>query len=230
MILSNSKLSQGHVEMIISLALFVGAVLFIFIFINPFTNNQEASSYIKNVEREILNNISGKVGMLSIISTDDNGCYNFNEDEYKKLFSENDFSKVNYIEVLESSISGKYKYSIYFSDMFESITPKHKKDGCKKDDYTLSSYSDENFVINEKIKELKTNYEADYGLLKKNLGINRDFSFSVKENESSLEDIEELSIVRKSPSGIERESDFIPIIIMDKSGNIKQLMLNIKVW
>jgi hypothetical protein len=229
MIFPNSKLSQGHVEMIISLALFVGAVLFIFIFINPFTNNQETLSYIKNVEREILNNISGKVGKLSIISTDDNGCYNFNENEYKKLFSENDFSKVNYIESLESSVPGKYKYSIYFSDMFETTIEKNKKSSCDKKDYTLSSYYDENFVINEKIKELKTNYEADYGLLKKNLRINRDFSFSVKENENSL-DIEGLSVVKKSSAGVERESEFVPIIIMDKSGNIKQLMFNIKVW
>jgi hypothetical protein len=228
MILPNSKYAQGHVEMMISLSLFVGAVLFIFIFMNPLAKNQDTTSYIKNVEREIINNLTEKVGKLSIISTAKNGCYDFNEDAYKKIFNENEFTNVKYVEILENSASERYKYSIYFSEIFESTSSTNKRN-CNKKDYVLSSYSEDNFVISEKIKELKANYESDYKLLKKNLGLNKDFSFSLKKSEEDL-DMEELSVAKKSTSGVQIESEFIPIIVIDNQGNIQQLMLNIKVW
>jgi hypothetical protein len=214
--------------MIISMTLFIGALIFIFVFINPFSSkNQEKVSYIKNIESNLLKNLTTSVGQLSVIIdpvSNPDGCYDFNE---------NDYPKVNYIEI-KDPINTKRVF-IYFSDIFESKNAPNKgksgkgKSGCKKNDgYNLSSFSQDNYVVYERIKSLADGYKVDYIGLGKSLGITRDFSFSVKKLDGNL--ITGLSVDKKSPEWIEKESEDIPLIVINKNAQIQELVLNLKVW
>ncbi len=212
------KKAQGHVEMIISMTLFIGALLFIFVFINPFSSkNQEKISYIKNIEHEIIKNLTANIGQLSIVINNTEGCYNFKEKDYPE---------VNYIET--NDIVNPNRVIIYFSDVFESTINPNKKTSCKKDEYSLSSFSQDDFIVYERIKTLADEYNSDYLGLGKSLGINRDFSFSTKKLDETL--IPELSVDKKSPEWVEREAEDIPLIVINENAQIQELILNLKVW
>lgn len=220
----NSNLSQGHVEMIISLVLFVSALVFIFVFISPFPQNQEKIPYLKNVERQIIGDLDYEIGKLSVVTNVPGGCYYFKENNYRED------SKTKYIEVLDST--NPRKYNIYFSDMFEDDFAPHLSNNPAKcragENYTLSSYSKESIIFYERIEELKNSYELDYRSLKNSLGINREFSFSVLHFDKK--EIPGLSVSKLTPTGVERESGFIPIRVMNKNAEIQELILNLKVW
>ena len=99
-----SKKSQSHVEVMISLVLFVGAVLFIFLVINPFAKTESKQVSISQIQDNVLREISVKIGKLPVVSfnqghgnSPNNYCYNFDIDEYKVNFNEP--NEVKYIEV-----------------------------------------------------------------------------------------------------------------------------------
>ena len=82
-------------------------------------------------------------------------------------------------------------------------------------------------VIYDKIIDLKNAYTV-YDNLKKSLGITNDFLFKTKDLVGT--EIEELSVNRNIPQGINVESREIPIRVINNSGQIQELILNIRVW
>src|SRR3989344_8670075 len=93
-----SRKSQGHVEVILSFALFIGAILFIFLFMNPALKNNDKKIDIEQISNRIIQDMSLKVGKLSIISN--SSCYDF----------VNDYG----ISYVETKIGDEF--IIYFSD------------------------------------------------------------------------------------------------------------------
>ena len=62
---------------IVSFVIFLAALAFVFIYINPFAKATSTNNNIDSIENIILKNISINVGKLSVISNDSlNGCYN----------------------------------------------------------------------------------------------------------------------------------------------------------
>lgn len=213
-LLLNSKRSQGHIEVMISFVIFIGFLIFTFIFLNPFARTEEPNYIMDNVQNGIINNISDYVGKLSIILNASGTCYNF-PDSYGN----------NYKAVLEAD----NKYIIYFHEMFGSGTTKTLN--CNGANYTLGVYSEEKMILEESLKKLKTSYETDaesYNNLKENLGITNDFLFKTRNLVG--EEIAELSVNKNIPQGINVESREIPIRVINNSGYIKELILNIRMW
>jgi len=180
----NSK-AQGHVEIMLSFVLFIGAIIFIFVFISPFKADKEILIE-DNVQKIIMQNITKDIGMLSIvIGINPNNCYKFVESDYNG----------NYIEKWDSVLR---TYTIYFSEEFTTFNPNYNP-ACGSEiptpyEYTLASYSIEKVVFNKSIIELKNAYENDYNKLKQQLGIDYDFSFNFKLLDQTI--IESLSISR----------------------------------
>lgn len=205
--------SQSHVEMILSFTLFVGVLIIVFIFINPFSKSGEKNNDIEQFFNIFLNEISLNAGKISVIVNSDNDCYN-----RPSQFGE------KFIEVQDSS--NQRKYTLYFSDSFGigSISCSARA----KRNYTLGVYSEESIILYEKIANLKTRYESDYESLKQSLGILGDFSWTFKNLNG--EEISQLSVSREIPSGLNVETKEIPVIIIDKSGRFYEYMLNFKVW
>lgn len=226
----SSVRAQGHVEIIISFVLFIGAIVLIFWLINPFAITKEKDYQIDDIQKTIIKETSKTVGELSVIlARYENGevtygnCYNFIEDNY---------INENYIEVQDEP-SEQRKYTIYFSDVFTETIITRKENGCSPDEYTLGSYLEENTVVWEDIKNLAESYNADYNSLRVSLGITKDFSFGFREIGSS--EIPELSVSREMPLGIDLEVKEFPLRIMKYPGEgnpleFKEIIFNLKVW
>ncbi len=160
--MKKQKKAQGHVEVILSFVIFIGFLLFMFIFLNPFARTKESNYIMNNIQKVIINNITNEIGKLSIILNESGTCYNFSDDYGS-----------NYKQIEEAD----KKYMIYFYPIFSDNT---KDIDCDKGNYTLGIYSEENMIVYEKIIDLKNNYERDYEGLKRTLGITNDFLFSVR--------------------------------------------------
>ncbi|MEK6872433.1 MAG: hypothetical protein AABW90_00290 [Nanoarchaeota archaeon] len=212
--LPKSKRSQSHVEIILSMTLFVGFLIFIFLFLNPaFRTKQELP--IKDVQEKVIENISSNMGKLSVIVNTSNDCYSLDEvnDEYGNNFIEIDDNK------------SPRRYTIYYGNFFDPLLI-----SCSDRigrNFSLGSYTEESIIVYEKIKELRDEYENNYGGLKTSLNIG-DFSFKVKDLDGNF--IAELGVDKKIPENINVASKDIPIKVIDNKGKFYELILNIKTW
>jgi len=75
MIKKIGKRAQSHVEIMLSFVLFMGALILIFMFINPFSKADEQISVIDNVQKALINQTSMEIGKLSIITEDEAYCF-----------------------------------------------------------------------------------------------------------------------------------------------------------
>ena len=210
--LLNNKKGQGHVEMILSFLIFIGALIFLFIFINPFAKTEEIS-IIKGIQEKIIQEISLEIGKLNIILSSPNSCYDFTPSDY--------FG--NYKEKLETD----RKYNIYFGEIFNNSTT-IKDNSCLSGNYTLGTFSKEKMIIKNKTENLVIQYNQDYVTLKNNLGITSDFVFSFK-NLFGIE-MAELTVSKNIPVGVNVEAKEFPIRMIDENADIQELILNIRAW
>jgi len=202
-----SKHSQGHIEIILSFLIFIGFLLFMFIFINPFASI-ESKDIIDNIKDLIINDISDEVGKLSIIVDNNGDCYD------RDILSN---YGTKYLEVNEGR-----KYTVYFNDIFGvSSVP-----ACDTPAYTLGTYSTEKMIIYEKIQELRTNYINNYEDLKTSLGILDEFAIELKRLDGGVE----IGVNKEIPFGIEVKAVNIPIRVINSNGEISEFILNILVW
>ncbi len=210
------KKAQGHVEIMISFALFIGVLIFILLFMNPLAKTQEKVSFINKVEQTIIQNVSVEIGKISVILNDSGDCYNSNAVKEYGL---------EFIEVQDNP----RKYTIYYNELFGS----GGIPGCSPgpEDYQLGVYSKEQMFVYEKIQDLIVVYNLDedsYKNLKKALKITDDFLFQFKDINGN--EVPELSVSRTIPSGVNVESKEFPVRMIDELGNIQELILNIRAW
>jgi len=212
--LSFNKKAQGHIEIMISFVLFVGFLLFFFLYMNPFSNAKEKVP-IDKIQELIINNMSLKIGILSAIVDTDNDCYSLEDvGEYGSKFVE--------IQDLDSP----RKFTLYYHEMFGTGTI-----SCvsrPERNFKLGVYKEEDMIVYEQIQNLKENYESNYNLLKSLLGTRDDFSFSFKEIDG--EEVEELSVSKQTPSGTERQAVEFPVRVINSTGYIQELILNLRGW
>lgn len=203
--------AQSHVEMMLSFVIFIGALIFIFIFLNPFAKTGEKVSIIDDIQKIVVKNMSSEIGKLSVIG--DSGIVDYAFPlEYGN----------NFVEVQET-FSNPIKCQLYFSDVFGAGTQT-----CQFTSYALGVYSKEEIIVWDKIISLKQNYETDYNGLKSLLDISDDFSFSFKNIGGG--EIGVLSVSKDPPVGVNVESKDFPVRVIDSLGNINELILNIRVW
>jgi hypothetical protein len=211
MIKKKNKKAQGHVEIILSFLIFIGALIFLFIFINPFAKTEEVS-VIDGLQRKIIEEISLEIGKLGVITSCELCCYNFTLEDYVG----------NYQEKQEAS----RKYSIYFGEIFNNISNRNPL--CDPSNYTLGTYSKEKMIVENKTLELVIQYNTDYESLKNNLGITNEFAFNFKNLVG--EEILLLTVSKQPPVGVNVEAREFPIRMIDNNTNIQELILNIRAW
>jgi hypothetical protein len=201
--------AQAHVEVILSFIIFIGALIFIFVFLNPFAETEEKVSVADKTGNIIIEEMSSEIGKLSVIGDSGIGDYNL-PSEYGN----------NFVEVQETAIP--LKCNVYFSDDFSG------NKNCQFNTYTLGVYTKETMVVWNKVILLKQGYETDYQGLKSNLGISDDFVFSFSSIGGG--DITAISVSKTPPIGAEVKSENIPVRLIDNSGIIQELILNVRVW
>jgi len=211
-IFPNSKRSQGHIEVILSFLIFIGFLLFMLIFLNPFVETK-SDQVMSNIQESIINEISGEVGKLSIIVNRTNDCY----DNSKVLIHGDKFIEIPDIN--------PRKYTIYYNDIFRSGGMPSCSAQLAKN-YSIGTYSKEKIVIYEKIQELKINYTNNYEGLKTSLGILNEFVFELKRMGGDVE----IGVNKNIPAGIEVESANVLMRVINSNGRISEYILNIKTW
>jgi len=209
--------AQSHVEIILSMVLFVGFLIFIFVFMNPFLKTKQ-EPVIVDIQEEVINEISSEVGVLSVIVNSSDDCYSLDSvsDEYGNKF----------IEVHD--LENPRRYIIYYGDFFD--VQKVGDISClskESRNFSLGLYTKESIIVEEKIKNLKERYETDYSDLKQSLEV-RDFLFNFRD----MDEIEiiEWSVDKKIPENTDVVSKDILVRVMDDKAKIYEMILNIRVW
>ena len=205
-----SRKSQGHIEVILSFSLFIGAILFIFLFITPSFKDVDKTN-IEQTTDKVINNMSLDIGRLSIIS--DSNCYNYTDDY-----------GVSYVETKKDN-----EFIIYFSDeedTFNNTRPNKNDVDCL--DYNTGVFSEEDVIVYNETVDFKAKYESDYEKLKEDIGISDDFSFQIKDINGQA--INELSASRNIPGNVNVKATEFPIRVIDRDGIIHEFLFNIRVW
>ncbi|MBS3093144.1 hypothetical protein J4456_01025 [Candidatus Pacearchaeota archaeon] len=212
---------QGHVEMIISFVLFVGFLLFIFLYLNPFYESTQKIS-INRESDMLLKRLSEPVGKLSVIVETSEDCYDLKE--FNKIYGD------NFIEIKEISNPGKpLRYTIYYGNFFNpGMVGVISCSGKLGKAYSLGAYTQKEVIVRKKITDLKAAYEADYSSLILDIGIGH-FTFSVRDFDGNF--VNELSVSGdKISENTEVFSRDIPISVMDDKGVMYDYIFNIRMW
>jgi len=248
-ILFSSERSQSHVEMIVSFVLFVGFVVFLLLMFNPQKYSAISYGSIDAVQAILMKNLSVEYNSTSVILNNNifitspgmpgqilspgncfkiepvngmNGTLAVNDMGGAVTYSKNEYTGI----VIKSSDSQRF-YVIYSSGFFsESIgvcpNPVQLK---KSQNYSLGILTTKSAVLYENIEILNRSYYLDYEGLKNNLGIKNDFSFIVRNETSILFDTS-----LEQPQNINIISREIPLLSINKTGNTKNLFINLGVW
>ena len=211
-----NKTSQSHVEIIMSMVLFIGFLIFVFLFLNPAFKTKKDLT-IDKVQEKITDKISSNIGKLSVITASVNDCYSL--EKVEKDYG-NNFTEVQDLE-------NPRRYTIYYADFFKESIIGNISCSNLPSNFNFGDYVEEKVVVYEKIIGLKELYENDYNSLKNQLEIN-DFSFEVFDiNRNKISD---LSINPKLPENVDIVSKDILIRVVDSNANFKILILNLKTW
>ncbi len=204
--------AQIHVEMVISFTLFVGILFVFFLLLNPFSQEEKFVTLTKNI---VLEELKGKVGKLSAIVNTENDCYSLSE--------VNDDYGDNFVEISDSQNSRRY--FIYYSPMFVQRTISCEEETGR--DFELGVYTEEDFIIENKIFTLKNKYENDYEGLRDSLGVD-DFSFLFRDFQGNVR--EDYSVERNPYAGVGVVAEEFPVQVIDSQGKIKNYVMNIRIW
>jgi hypothetical protein len=216
-LLLKSKHAQGHVEMILSTIFFLGFLMFILIYMNPFTVIKKDIS-IDPIRNAILNEIQSDIGILSVIVNSPDDCY--------------DLSEINLIygdNFTEGEVFDR-KFTIYYGSFFDPNIVGEGSITClsrPNRDFTFGGYIEDEIIVYEKVQNFKKSYESNYESLKNSLNIG-DFEFKFKDFDNK--EIAELSVKGSIPENVNVFSRENPVRVMDKNAEIHEYIFEIKVW
>ena len=216
-----NKRGQGHVEMIISLVLFVGFLFFVFVFLNPFTRTDRVVS-IDEMQESIIDEISYIVGKLSVVVNTTGDCY------LTEGFG--DYGD-DFIEVRDDIM--RRRYTLYFGSFFDE--DKVNVVSCSDlniNNFSLGSFNEESMIVYEEAERIVDEYNLNYVKLRNKIG-DKDFSFNFMDLDRN-----QLNFLGSSDKlGVDRDSGESSVFsrdistrMMDKDADIYEVILNIRVW
>lgn len=226
--------AQAHVEMILSFVIFVGFFIFLFIFLNPF-QEKPTVRLLDITESAILEKLSINYNEVSlkVLSSESPDCWIIDDGFFQGLGS-----SVIVKNIDKEAISGSLGstiifdndgdfYYLYFSDIFDGDST--GLSSCfllTSSDYKIGTLKKEKAVYEGYFEGFKTSYDEGYAGLKTELGINNNFAFAIVNNDRDVL----FSGERNIPEGINILARNIPVMMIDKSGVVKPIIINIQVW
>jgi hypothetical protein len=216
-----NKRGQGHVEMIISLVLFVGFLFFVFVFLNPFTRTDRVVS-IDEMQESIIDEISYIVGKLSVVVNTTGDCYK--SEGFGGYGS-------SFVEVKD--VVNLRRYTLYFGSFFNpNKVNVISCSGLENYNFSLGPYNKEKIIVYEEAERIVGEYNLNYVKLRNKIG-DKDFSFNFMDLDRN-----QLNFLGSSDKlGVDRDSGESSVFsrdistrMMDKDANIFEVILNIRVW
>lgn len=221
----------GHIEMMISFTLFVGFLLFIFIYFNPAKKSKLSGYDLEIVEKKILERITEEYNYTTVAITSGSGnCFSINFLNWNKVYVE-DKNKIK----TEAKIEGTQLYinqapnnNFYYIYSHSGFPESDFDSGaCKQlaeTDYEIGAKR-KIVAINEgKILNFNNSYRDIYEELKDELGINSEFGIIIKDSFG-----EEIININSGGKGAvlakERGMDYFY-----DNGEHEFVILNIQIW
>jgi len=229
------KRSQAHVEMILSMIIFIGFLVAMLIILNPLKINKQVDYTLLDITSDqILKNLSSNYTTLSlVVNNGPQNCFlvkdilNYgNNLVVKDLEGTITQSKKQGDDILIKPVGTNRFYMIYFSDKLE---PKEDNlESCEElasTDYLYGSLNTEDIVFYENIEIFNQTYYENYIGLKEILELETDFEFYVY-NSLKEEIFKGERFTRKDREVISRD---IPIRIINKDAEFSNVIINIRV-
>lgn len=207
------KKSQAHVEIILATTLFIGFLIFLFIFLkSSYKITKELP--IDEVKLAVIKEMEENIGKLSIVLASETSCFDLTDlyDEYGTNF-----------RVLKDPLNKK-RITIYYGEFFEK-----NFQACdpNKMNFKTGAYIEEKIILEKNVEKLVGDYNLGYSILKQRLGI-ENFAFEFKDKKGEI--ISKLSVNGKIPQNVDIISQDFPVRVINNKAEISELTLNIKVW
>ena len=228
------KRGLSHIEFVISFVLFIGFVLFAFVFFNPLQSQRTLKSSMDYAWIEVSQETQEKLdtysvyifsasGDVALDISDVHNSYNASVEDVDGNIIEtytNDMGLANF-----DSTGNKFfriKYSLALPKGDKVINGPVLADG----EYSISSSTSEKIYFESLLLKLNDTYFSDYDVLKQKINLpNRvDFGFVVK-----FGDIDVLA-VNEIPEGVEVLSRSDRIDVIRNSGKRERAELRVLVW
>jgi len=236
-IITKAKKAQIHVEMVVSFVIFLGFLLFLLYYLNPIGREEMNFSSLDKLQDKVINNISIEYKSVSLIinSRPSKECIDIGKNDFinQKFIAYNpDGVKIGAEEqggshkINIDPVTSAGTYKILSSDVF---TEKATFPPC-------TSFTDYNWGLVEKSQAVFTDYLSlfnesyinDYFKLKQELGLEKDFDFVVYDENRVVIYNESLSVLNVKGNNI--LSRDLPLIMINKYGIKKKIILNLRVW
>jgi len=246
--LLKSKCSQGHVEMILSFAIFMGFIITMLYFLNPLKVGKVNYTILDMTENVLSKEwlFDYNVTSVTVKSDIDYGgkdCFKVNnpglgdgnlivKDESGDLIAGTlDSTGI----LLSKPGNNKRYYRIFASDIFSEQTP---DSNCvtltEVDDYNFGSLNSYQAVSYEAIEATIDEYgttDAEYLALKERLGLQTDFAISVYNVEPSGPVLDrDLSATIFVPRVVEVVARDIPLIALTDKAEQRNIIINLRAW
>ncbi|MBU2615875.1 MAG: hypothetical protein KKC19_02115 [Nanoarchaeota archaeon] len=227
----------SHVGIVISFGIFITFVIFTYVIISPAIESNENQNLIKNLKRNLVEEFSTEITIISIkTNTDSSNCARIGDFLTNFQIGKNLVATDSSGNIVTATYTGEHLniypeggesfFRIYGSDTFAEIEG-GPSCSTKKDLYG-KFIKKENIVVTENIISIAQEYETDYAGLKERLHIpainNFEFEFTDSEGEKIATEKKEISrtniYIEEFPVEYIKESD-----VSRKVG-----ILKVKVW
>lgn len=236
----------SHVGMILSFAIFITFIVFLYAILNPAINTgEDKKTTLDYVERQILGNVSANFTSVSItINEADNPSQDCVEFETLLILAGLNWRLIikNETGGIQSSLLQEERYNllidrvdndnrffkIYSSEEFPLLET-GEFSPCKAiqdDEYTINVLKNSREIYESEIYRLAAEYETDYEGVKARLDIPPESEFEfifLQSNGSVITALQE-----NKPSNV--YAGEIPVEYVDSSANIESGFINVRIW
>ena len=227
------KRGVSHVEFILSFLLFIGFLLSILLFFDPFDNNDILDVSLNEVSDSIIKQVSKEIIIYSVVDQavtepiieftipNINSGYKVRVEDYNGNVLPSSFDGTEVVVDREGNSFLKVK----FSDAFDPSSP--APSGSSTTVVTIASSNIKNISTESGFNDLKDQYVQDYHTLKTDLGLppGINFAFEVK-----FDDGTGIIASNSIPSGVDVFVDRDRIEIIRGDGKSEFADLSVKVW
>jgi len=238
----------SHIDVIISFAIFIAIIIFVFAIIQPVIYNKQNKGVITGqIEKKILDNVSGNLTIISVSARDlSSACVdlkdfitNSNIGTTPHIIATNEAGTIYSLEVsspdvyvTRTSASNEF-FRIYGSSLFPESTTGQPGSctaltlGSGSGNYSVNQIQSEDYVFEKSVLQLISYINADRGAAKDYFNVselnNFGFNFTYQ-NKTSIGTTDNL------PSSSNIYSQAFPVIYVTENASIESGSITIRIW
>jgi len=227
--------AQMHLEIILSLVIFVGFVLFILLFLNPLKNYSAHSEELNKISDILIENLSSYYGFVSFsLIKSEHPCFSIeNPKSDMNFFVTNssgdpiDFAKDG-DKIIIKDAKNQIFFKVHYSNTFDPVsTDNCNKELKKRNNYTLGAIYSDKVVFYSSIIELNKTYMNNYLDFKQRNNIHNDFNYVIYNKEIMIMNDSLSNLKNKGRQIVSRN---IPIKVVYENMSYADLTLNLRVY